>query len=150
MITAYIFNCRKIFNKIKFAFEMKLPADKQLFESELSTYWFDDEGILMSLSKSPKRTLENTRESFELVKRITNNKKACLLVYLANSKKPDKQTLEYVRNELPNVYKAMAMVSKSGLGEIIMNIIFKLKPPAIPMKTFSNEAEAKKWLKQYL
>jgi hypothetical protein len=44
----------------------------------------------------------------------------------------------------------MAMVSKSGLGEIIMNIIFKLKPSTIPMKTFSNEAEAKKWLKQYL
>jgi len=31
---------------------MKLPADKQLFESELSTYWFDDEGILSLYQKA--------------------------------------------------------------------------------------------------
>jgi hypothetical protein len=31
-----------------------------------------------------------------------------------------------------------------------MNILFALKPPAIPMKSFSDEQEAKEWLKQYL
>lgn len=43
----------------------------------------------------------------------------------------------------------MAMVSKPGLAKLIMNILFKLKAPPIPMKSFSNDEEAKAWLQQY-
>ncbi|HET6992984.1 MAG TPA: hypothetical protein VFJ43_16750 [Bacteroidia bacterium] len=43
----------------------------------------------------------------------------------------------------------MAMVSGSALGKLIMNLIFGLQKPSIPMKTFSNEKDAINWLKQY-
>lgn len=129
---------------------MKLPDNVELFEGDLATYWFDKNGILNSLSKNLKRTVANTTENFALVKRITNNKKVPLLIYLSNSSAPDKQTREFVAKELPNAYTAMAMVSKSGLGKLIMNFLFKLKPPTIPMKSFSDDNEAKEWLKQYL
>jgi hypothetical protein len=126
------------------------PPNTEIHETEISTFWFDSSGILYSLSKSPTRTIENTRQNFELVKRISKNKKICHLTFLSKSGIPDKQTRTYVTSELPNVYKAMALVSKSGLGKVIMNILFGLKPPVLPMKTFSTEAKAKEWLKQYL
>ena len=63
---------------------------------------------------------------------------------------PDKETRKFVAKELPNVYTAMAMVSKPGLAKFIMNILFRLKPPPIPMKSFSDDKKAKEWLKQYL
>lgn len=129
---------------------MTAPTDKQTFEGELATYWFDNNGILVSLSKNPKRTVTNTTDNFALVKRIANNKKVPLLIYLSKSSAPDKQTREFVAKELPNVYTAMAMVSKSGLGTIIMNFLFKLNPPTIPMKNFTDDTQAKEWLKQYL
>jgi len=126
-----------------------IPSNKQIFESEIATYWFDD-GILVSLSKNPKRTVKNIRSNVEVVKRITNNKPAPLLIYLSNSPVPDKETRKLSTEMLPVIYKAMAMVSKPGLAKFIMNILFALKPPPIPMKSFTDDKEAKEWLKQFV
>src|SRR6266498_660647 len=128
---------------------VKIPTDRQIFEGEIATYWIDD-GILVSLSKNPMRTVANIRENVALVKRITNNKKVPLLIYLSNSPVPDKKTRKFSTEQLPNVYIAMAMISEPGLAKFIMNILFKLQSPPIPMRNFSDEKEAKEWLKQYL
>jgi hypothetical protein len=129
---------------------MTAPANTPVYETELASFWLDEEGILNSISRSPTRTIANTTENFEMVKRITNHQKVPLLIYLSKSGVPDKETRAFVARELPNVYKAMAMVSQSGLGKIIMNVLFGLKPPVIPMKTFSSEEQAREWLRQYL
>jgi hypothetical protein len=63
---------------------------------------------------------------------------------------PDKETRKFSAEQLSNVYTAMAMVSKGGLAQFIMNILFKFKPPPIPMKSFGDDKEAKDWLKQFL
>jgi hypothetical protein len=73
-----------------------------------------------------------------------------LLIYLANSPVPDKETRKFSTEQLPVIYSAMAMVSKPGLAKFIMNILFKFKAPPIPMKSFTDDKEAKEWLKQYI
>jgi len=85
-----------------------------------------------------------------LVKQITGGKKVPLLIYLSNSPVPDKETRKFSAEQLPNVYTAMSMVSKGGLAQFIMNILFKFKPPPIPMKSFSDNKEARNWLKRFL
>ena len=85
-----------------------------------------------------------------MVKQIIGNKIVPLLIYLCDSPVPDKETRKFSTEQLPNVYKAMAMVSKPGLSKLIMNILFKLKQPPIPMKSFTDEKLAREWLKQYL
>jgi len=128
---------------------MTVPTDKVIYEGEIATYWFDD-GILVSLSKNPKRTVENIKNNVALVKQITGNKRIPLLIYLCPSPVPDKETRRFSTEQLPVIYSAMAMVSKPGLANLIMSILFKLKPPPIPMKNFTDDKEAKKWLKQFL
>ena len=125
------------------------PTDRQIFEGEIATYWFDH-GILVSLSKNPKRTVENIAGNVALVKQISNNKRVPLLIYLSNSPVPDKETRKFAAEQLPVIYSAMAMVSKPGLAKFIMNILFMLNSPPIPMKSFTDDKEAKEWLKQYL
>jgi hypothetical protein len=127
---------------------IKVPNDRPIFEGEIATYWFED-GILISLSKPPKRTVELIKGNVTLVKQITNNKPAPLLIYLSDSPVPDKETRKFSTEQLPAIYKAMAMVSKPGLSKLIMNILFSLKPPPIPMKSFTDDKEAKAWLKQF-
>src|SRR6188508_1393054 len=127
---------------------MTTPTDRELYEGEIATYWFDD-GILVSLSKSPKRTVENIKANVQLVKQITNNKPVPLLIYLSNSPVPDKAARKYSVGQLPVIYSAMAMVSKPGLAKFIMNLLFRFMPPPIPMKSFTDDNEAKKWLKQF-
>ena len=125
------------------------PTDKRIWEGEIADYWFE-EGILISLSKSPRRTVENISGNVALVKSITNNKPVPLLIYLSNSPVPDKETRKFATEQLPLIYSAMAMVSKPGLSKFIMNILFALKPPPIPIKSFTDDKAAKEWLKQYL
>jgi len=126
------------------------PTDRETWEGEIASYWFDDNGILVSLSKSILRTVENISSNVKLVKSITDNKPVPLLIYLANSPIPDKQTRKFSTEQLPAIYSAMAMVCKPGLSKFIMNILFGLKPPPIPMKSFTNDKAATEWLKQFL
>lgn len=130
--------------------KVNIPTDRQIFESEIATYWFDDEGILVSLSKNPRRTVANIRANVALVKQITNNKPVPLLIYLSNSPVPDKATRQFSTEQLPTIYTAMAMIADSGLVKLIMNLLFKFQPAPIPMKQFTDVAEAKTWLKQYV
>lgn len=124
------------------------PTDRETFEGEIATYWFE-EGILVSLSKNVKRTVANITSNVALVKGITNNKKVPLLIYLKNSPVPDKETRRFSTEQLPTIYTAMAMVSKPGLAQLIMNILFKFKPSPIPIKSFVNANEAKEWLREF-
>lgn len=128
---------------------IKIPTDRPTWEGEIATYWFED-GILVSLSKSPKRTVELIKGNVALVKEITHNKPVPLLIYLSDSPIPDKETRKFSKEMLPVIYSAMAMVSAPGLSKLIMNILFRLQSPPIPMKSFSNAEDARAWLKQYV
>ncbi len=121
----------------------------ELIKGEIADYRLAD-GILYSYSKSVLRTVENISGNVALVKQITDNKKVPLLIYLTNSPVPDKATRKFSTEQLPNMYTAMAMVSKPGLANLIMTILFKFKQPPIPIKSFTNDTDAKNWLKQYI
>lgn len=126
-----------------------LPKEEYpLIPGEIADYRYAD-GILFSYSKSILRTVENISRNIELVKKITDNKSVPLLIYLTNSPVPDRATRKFSTEQLPHVYKAMAMVSKPGLSKFIMNILFQLNPPPIPMKSFTDEMAALKWLQQF-
>ena len=36
-----------------------IPTDRPVFDGDIATYWLDDDGILVSRSKSIKRTVAN-------------------------------------------------------------------------------------------
>jgi hypothetical protein len=129
---------------------MLKPEHAQIIPGEIADYWLSEDGILFSYSKNPVRTIKNITENVALVKQIIGGKKVPLLIYLSHSPVPDKATRQFSAEQLPQVYSAMAMVSKPGLSKFIMNILFKFKPPPIPMKSFTDDFQAREWLKQYL
>jgi len=124
--------------------------DKQLVEGEIADYLLTDDGILISYSKSVLRTVENIKANVTLVKKITDNKKVPPLIYLKNSPVPDRETRRFSTEQLPQIYKAMAMVSKPGLAQLIMKILFKFQNPPIPIKAFTDEKKAMEWLRHFL
>lgn len=128
---------------------MQLPTDRPTWQGEIADYYMEN-GMLVSLSKSTLRTVATIKGNVELVKQITGGKPVPLLIYLSSSPVPDKETRDFSKTQLPVIYKAMAMVSKPGLSRFIMNILFALQKPPIPMKSFTDDKEAKAWLKQYV
>jgi hypothetical protein len=127
-----------------------IPTDRPIFEGEIATYWLEDDGILVSLSKSTPRTVETIANNVALVKRVTNNTRVPLLINLSRSPVPDRATRAFSTQPLPVVYRAMAMVSEPGLSRLIMSILFRFQQPPIPMKSFTDDAAARACLRQYL
>ncbi len=123
--------------------------DENKIFGEIADYVYHENGILYSYSKSVLRNVENIGNNVKLVKKITGNKKVPLLIFLTNSPVPSKETREFSAQKLPEIYTAMAMVSKPGLAQFIMKLLFALKPSPIPMKSFSNQKDAENWLKQF-
>ena len=118
----------------------------QLIEGEIANYRLDESGILYSYSKSVLRTVPLMQKNRELVKSIAGNKPVPLLIFLKNSPMPDKATRDYSKSILPEIYSAMAMVSKPGLSALIMKLLFAFQKPPIPMKSFTDEETARAWL----
>jgi len=129
---------------------MIMKKHSPLIEGEIADYYLDESGILYSYSKSIKRTVENIGRNVTLVKQITGNKPVPLLIYLTDSPVPDKATRQFSTEQLPNIYKAMAMVSKPGLSQLIMSLLFKFQKPPIPMKSFTDDQKAREWLEQFI
>jgi hypothetical protein len=117
-----------------------------LIPGDIADYRLDESGILYSYSKSILRTIPLMEANVALVKQITGGKPTPLLIFLKNSPIPDKATRKYSKEKIPEIYSAMAMVSKPGLSAFIMKLLFAFQKPPIPMKSFTDEASAKEWL----
>lgn len=125
------------------------PTDRQVYDGEIATYWLTDDGILVSRSKSIKRTVANISANIALVKQITNSTPMPLLIYLSRSPVPNKETRRFSTEQLPHVYTAMAMIAESALASLIMNILFRVQPSPIPIAHFTDEQKALAWLRQF-
>jgi hypothetical protein len=127
-----------------------IPTDRPVYAGEIATYWFEDDGMLVSLSNSARRTVELIEGNVALVRRITNSTPAPLLIYLSRSPVPDRATRAYSARQLPIIYRAMAMVSEPGLSRLVMSMVFRFQQPPIPTKSFSDAEAARAWLRHYL
>ena len=123
---------------------------KDRISGEIADYELKESGILISYSKPIKRTVPLISANVELVKKINGGRPVPLLIYLCDSPVPDKETRKFSTEKLPEIYSAMAVVSKPGLSAFIMKILFKFQKPPIPMKSFTDDQEAEKWLNQFI
>ena len=130
---------------------MKAPENAKVYDWETSTFWFDESGIFCSISKkAPPQSLNEVKKSMEELYKIIGNKKVCMLLDVTNSSESTKETRDYAAIEFPKFVKAIAMLSQSALGKMMANLFFSIKAQPYPVKMFTDETEAKTWLKQYL
>lgn len=121
-----------------------------LIETELSTYWVDDSGILYSVVKSVPFTIERMEVNFNEVAEITGNKRVCVLVDLTHAMPVERAARIYAAGKVMDYYKAMAFVSPSYFNRIIGNAFMAITGSPIPTRQFKTEEEAREWLAGYL
>ncbi len=127
------------------------PKNVDLIDFPTSTMWFDEHGILCSVAKKiPPQTVEEAKKSMELFRKITGGKKICLLSDSTDSPPSNKEMRDYAAEVIPEIAKAVAIISRSAVGMMAANLFFSIKKQPYPVKMFNEEAEAKEWLKQYL
>ena len=134
---------------------MEIPADIKKIDFGSSIMWFDEDGVLYSKPKEgvpePELSREEALKQMEEFKKILGYKKACMILETnSNSKPPKKEDRDFIADQLTQVAKAMGIISSSPLSRMVANLFFGLKPPSYPVKFFSNDKDAKEWIKQYL
>ena len=122
----------------------------KLYESDLAVFWFEESGILCARTKDVIRTLDKQKRTYELIKQISDNKKVCLLSDTSSSQKVDEEIREYMASEMPKIFTAMAVLSETTIGKVPAIIFLNMNGQPIPIKMFTEETEAREWLKQYL
>jgi hypothetical protein len=126
------------------------PELVTIYEGELASFWFDENGILCANSKSVPRTLEKQKTNYELVRQITGNKPVCLLADNTATYTQDNTTREFSAQEMPKLFKAMAVISGTTIGRAASHLFTYFHGQPIPIRSFDNEKDAKEWLMQYL
>ncbi len=134
--------------------QLKVPQGVKTFNLTNATAWFDNDGVLYSVAKQDEpgeMSDEEIKEEMRRFREIIGNRKVCMIAEVRKTGKPPrKEQRELVAKEISSVTKAMAIIITSPLSRMLANIFFAFVPPDYPMKMFSNEAEAKKWIKQYV
>lgn len=129
---------------------MEPPKDAKVYDITTSTLWFED-GILCSVSKKGiSHTVEQAKMAMEEFKKVTGDKKVCLLSDSTDSPPIGKEMRDYAAEVIPEFAKAIAIMSRSALDKMSANLFFALKKQPYPVRFFDNKEEAKAWLKQYL
>lgn len=130
---------------------MNPPVNAKVIDFPTSIMWFDENGILCSVSKKvPQQTLEEAKRTLDEFRKITGGRKVCLLSDSTDSAPINKEMRDYAAEVIPEIAKAIAIISRSALGKMTANLFFKIKKQPYPVKMFDDENEAKEWLKQYL
>ena len=103
---------------------MEPPKNAKIIENATSIMWFDENGILCSVAKrGPKQTLEEAKRAIEEFKKITGGKKVCLLSDNTNSGPINKEMRDYAAEVIPEIVKAIAVISRSALGKMTAIIL---------------------------
>ncbi|REG83463.1 hypothetical protein C8N25_118108 [Algoriphagus antarcticus] len=127
------------------------PDDAEVIDFPNSTMWFDEFGILCSVAKKvPQQTLEEAKVTMEEFRKLTGGKRICLLSDSTDSPPANKELRDYAAEVMPEIAKAVAIISRSAVGKMAANLFFSIKKQPYPVKMFDDESEAKEWLKQYL
>jgi CheY-like chemotaxis protein len=127
---------------------MNKPNDIEIFENPLATYWLDKDGILNMVAKPTIRTAESSRSFFQDIKKLLGGKKVYCISDFTSVKEITEEARDYYKNEGPALFNAVAIISQSEFSRMVAMVLSLLFNPAVPTKVFSNEPEARAWLKE--
>lgn len=133
---------------------MKIPDNTEVYETQTSIYWFDEDGILYSITK-PDAPKLNSEEFMEQIEEFISNfggEKKCMLIDAKYAKPNSHDERKASAEMLPKMVKALAIIVHNPLGRMVVNLFIGLEKPKYPMKIFKpgEEEKAREWLKQYL
>lgn len=114
--------------------------------------WMGEDGIARTKVKQGAEVIvEFARENSDAVNSFYKDKKFPLLI--------DSRGIKSMTREARNQFstkgretntKAFAILIDSPLSKVIGNFFMGINKPAVPTRLFDNEAEAEKWLAQFL
>lgn len=93
-------------------------------------------------------TLAYLKQDTEAFKILTNGKKYPIISFILNMDKMDSECEEYIKPIISKLFTKQAIVTTNRWTVYVFNLISSFMNYPIPLKLFSNEESAMKWIKE--
>lgn len=127
-------------------------AARKVIEIAKFYTWMGEDGIARTMVKEGADiSLEDAKENTLAMEQLYEGETFPLMVDTRKVKYISKEARDHfsIKNR-KSVVCAFALVIGSPLSRIIGNFFMGLNKPSVPMKLFTNEKDAIRWLKQFL
>ena len=107
--------------------------------------------VRVSFVPGTVQDLDNAREEFAAVVRVSRGERLPLLVDMANTKSITREARAFfASDEVAKALSAVALLSRSSVTTMMANVYFAVfGDQGVPTKLFTQEAEAIAWLKGF-
>lgn len=131
--------------------EMKMEAASVL--TRTARVWLRDDGLIQAVvfpSRQP-HGLEAAKENMAAIAGFAVEQKRPVLIDMRAIAGMEREArLYYADGGGRRVATAAALLIGSPVSRVIANFLISLNRPRIPVQLFTSEADAEKWLKQFL
>lgn len=93
-------------------------------------------------------TLEYLKQDAEAFKILTNGKKYPIISFILNMDKIDPECEKFIKPTISKLFTKQAIVTTNRWTVYVFNIISGFMNYPIPLKLFSDEESAMKWIKE--
>jgi len=107
-------------------------------------------GIVFGTYLVDKVELDDAISATQFRKEITNNVTYPAFADLSSVKEVSREARSYFSNEAGEDLKAIALIIKNPVTKMMANFFMKFNHPRYPIRFFTSDQEALKWLKQYV
>lgn len=130
----------------------KILLNKNVVEVSKFYTWMGDDGIARTVVKQQADiSLEDAQENTKAIEMLYEGEKFPLLIDTRQVKYISKEARDHFSiGDRATVLNSFALLVGSPLSRIIGNFFMGLNKPSVPMRLFTSEKEALKWLKQYV
>ncbi len=124
---------------------------KKVIKTRNAEIWMDEHGICNQIYSSGARvTYEDTLNECRLISEMSGPEKVPILVDLNLVKSVCRESrMYYAGTEAEKIFKVAALLVGTQMSRVLGNFFIGLNKPVVPVKLFTSEKEALKWLKGF-
>jgi hypothetical protein len=117
----------------------------------VSRIWIDESGIVHTIYTDYSDVdIAIARQEIENIRKLSKGKRMPCVVDITRIKSVSREAREYYASEDSyDVFTAVALLVNSPLTLVLANFFLGINKPIMPVKIFTSEERALKWLKNY-
>lgn len=125
--------------------------EKKVVKTHNAEIWIDKQGICHHIyTEGANVTIEDTLDECRIISEIAGYKKVPILVDLNLVKTVSRESrMFYAGKEGEKIFKVAALLVGTQMSRVLGNFFLGLNKPVMPVKLFTSEKEALKWLRDF-
>lgn len=119
-------------------------------ETRTATLWMGDDGIIRAVYHDEvNETLEDAKENVAAAQKLAGDRKLPVMIDMSKLKRISREARAYYASEAPARYStAQALIASSKVSSMIGNFVLGLQRYPMPLKLFTSEEKALRWLRE--